>query len=251
MIMEETKMGEESMKKGLQIILILFILGICITGTFRLIVSKAGVEKRVESTSKIIENTEDDKNMEKEKKETEKGVWKKLDEMENGCLIAEVNDMILQDNWRYHINEVEITKKKGEWENEERDECKYDKDGNLENEYSFFKINITVKCVKECDRELALNSMQFLIMDKNGKDLYYSGPSTATLDKNVNAKDFFFVNLKKGESITTNIVAVVDDKYLSKDNYAALHINNTGMASQCIKPSDHCYIKLPVMGEES
>lgn len=70
--------------------------------------------------------------------------WNRVKALCESAQIVEMDDSVTVGDWTYHINSVEITKKRGNWKNPDWNQFKYDADGNLINEYSFVKANVTI-----------------------------------------------------------------------------------------------------------
>ncbi len=153
--------------------------------------------------------------------------------------INEPDENVLQDDWVYHINSASITKKYSKkWDAvPDYSIYQYDKNYNLINNYSYVVLNITVQCKQVSDsiNDFWLNALWLNIYDSNGNAIKsdYSEMATASLGK-PRIQSYFHNPLKKGESLTTDIVYIVADDILKKkDSYYVLSINN-----QNIKPSD-------------
>lgn len=175
-------------------------------------------------------------------------VWDKISSDCGGSIIAEVDDTIVQDDWAYHVNSYKVTKEKGNWENPDWNIYKFGDEGNLVNEYSFVVINITIECKNKSDAELWLNCMTLLSFDANGKNIGGSEINAAAIDKPM-TKSFYLYNLEQGDSLKTNIIFILNDNMISKNNHYLLSINNTGISSSNISPEDHSYIRIPIEEE--
>ena len=237
------------MKKGALVLficmagIILFAIGLKTVGT-----ENGGKEKK-NKVSKVIKTTNGpDENKGNKDNNADSNIWNRIRANVGGSLIAEMSDDMIQDDWLYHVNFVEVTKEKGNWENPDWSQFSFDEKGNLINEYSFVKVNVTIKCMEKSE-ELWLNHLRLSVYNGNAEEAGGCELSTASLEKPM-GKDFFYVDLKKDEEMTVDCIYIVEDDLLIKENYFLLSINNTGMSIAELSPEDHSYIKITGLEEK-
>lgn len=152
-----------------------------------------------------------------------------------GAEISDMNSAVMADGYQYKVNNVEVTKEIGEFENPEWPHFEYDDNGNLTNEYSYAVIDITIdyKEVVYEDLEVYLNNMTLNIFSDDGdfKNRYEVVSSNNNIK--FSQKNHFKIDLATGESITRKIVFIVDDKELN--NNFVLFIDNHGVLGQNIE----------------
>ncbi|MGN0291740.1 MAG: hypothetical protein ACI4C5_07395 [Lachnospiraceae bacterium] len=175
--------------------------------------------------------------------------WEKIKETCGYASIVEQSKEIKQDDWSYQINEVEWTKKQGNWPYP--DKCWYqcDKEGNVLGDVTLLKVNITITRYKETgdwNEDLYLNTNYLNLFDESGKAIFTEYEVVSATDVDMERKDCFKSSLKTGESMTTDLVYVVEDKAKEQTKYAFLSINNTGKSNDDLKQDEHCYIKLNI-----
>jgi len=191
-------------------------------------------ESQVNETDKeIIPNS-------KSKSEEEDVYWDKVKAFCECAQMVEMEDTVTIGDWSYHVNSAEITKKKGDWNNPDWNRFEYDSDGNLINEYSFVKANITFHCLKKSERTFYLNLMTCHVYDKTPELVTGSEMVTAVLDKSED-KDFFEYDMQKGDTLTTDVVFIIEDKFVGEDYKYIAYINIAGGETV---PEDIACIKL-------
>ena len=125
----------------------------------------------------------------------------------------------------------------------------YDKYENLINDYSYVAVDLTIQCEKdealEHYQDLYLNSIGLGIFDENGMQVSAGEMRTAILGKK-EQKNYFFYNLKDGEQLNTEVVFIIEDKFLTENNYYVIDITNGGIKQSL---EDFVLMKLP-MGVE-
>lgn len=194
-------------------------------------------------------NEEQDKqSVAAEKTGEESEVWKKIEEGCYNAPIWEMEEEIKQDDWSYHINEAEWTKKQGDWPYP--GDCWYqcDQEGNVIDGTTICRVNVTIERYQESEEweeEIYLNSNYLEIYDKTGKYISNYEPNSAT-DAKINRRDCFRKPMKKGESITVDLIFAVEDELKEKAEYALFSINNHGIHEEWLAPDQHCYIKLNI-----
>lgn len=165
--------------------------------------------------------------------------------MEGAC-VKSYKEEVRQDDWIYQVQEAYITKQRNEtWDFvPDYPEYVYDENENLTNDYSYVVVKIKVKkVVKERIGELYLNSMHLCIYDEEGERVNSSGINIAALNK-PHIGSYFECPLEIGEEIETEIACVIQDCYLSDENYYILNINNTGVVP--FETKDFSFISLPL-----
>lgn len=242
------------MKKPVAILVgSIFVMG-CIIGCGKLVIKNIEERSRNSQQTKVSSNVSKNDFTKRNSLETTEDVkddlWNKIRLNCGGSVIAEMNETVKQDSWDYHVNSAYVTKQKGQWENPDWNEYKFDEDGNLVNQYSFFVINITIDCISEPKTELYLNSMNLQVFGKEGECVMGYEMGTAELGKKM-SRSFFKQELSVNEKLITNVVFIVEDEMLKADKYFLLSINNTGMGIGSVNADDHSYIKISYKEDEN
>lgn len=232
--------------KWIRNIMIVFVLGVCLIGTLKFIpmdsLKQTAKKEEVDTTTKQQETKTEDVN-------DNTAIWNKAASyyME-GAVCEETSSKVKHKDWIYKVHSAKITKKRDpKWDFvPDFDEYKYDKDENLINEYSYVAINLSIQYKKDPTLEhhvnFYLNSMWLGIFDEEGERVSGGEMRTAALGKE-ETQSYFFCDLKEGETLDTTVVFMIEDKFLSEDNYYILEVTG-GSIKQSLE--DFALIKLPL-----
>ena len=223
------------------------VLGFCIVGTMRFI--------QLDNPSNNIVKSEEPETTTQtgeemtSKKMGKSDIWNKIaSSYMEGAVCEETSSKVRQEDWIYQVDSAKITKKRDpKWDFvPDYEEYQYDKDENLINEYSYVTIDLTIQCKRDTTLEhhynLPLNSIWLGIFDKDGEMLSGGEMQTASLGKK-ESKSYFFYDLKEGETLQTTVVFIIEDEFLTEDNYYVMDINNPGVIQSL---EDFDLIKLPL-----
>lgn len=237
--------------KWIKRILVAFVLGFCLIGTLKFIgldtSSKPSLAKEQHETTIAKGQTET-------KKDDDEFIWNKIASYYmNGAVCEDTSNKVKQKDWIYKVHAAKITKKRDpKWDFvPDWDEYEYDEEENLINDYSYVAVDLTIQCERDMSLEhhgeLYLNSMWLGIFSPVGEEIGGGEMRTAALEKK-EEKNYFFYDLKEGETLDTTVVFMIEDKFLSKDNYYILAIINGGVI-QSLK--DFALVKLPLGVEKN
>jgi len=163
-----------------------------------------------------------------------------------GTEIYEVGEKAVYKGSEYQVLDVGITKKKHKkWDAvPDFTEYKYDKDFNLKNEYSYVYVKIKIHYIEEnMDPELYLNSIGLNVFNDKGEIVTGSELGTTSMGKK-ESKSYFRCIMDSEKPLETDLVYIVEDKELSKDNIFILSANRGGVKPQ--EKGDVCLLKLPL-----
>lgn len=134
----------------------------------------------------------------------------------------------------FKVNSIDITKKRGDFDQCEDWKERKDSAGNITNGYSYVVVNLTIldKCTK--NHIYGLNSND-LVIGKNGDGgelRAYNGK-----ERDVREKQYFILSLKPNQTYNFNLAYIVkDDELKGHKNEIMLHCNS-GVSSGPIPPS--------------
>lgn len=226
------------------------ILAFCVIGTIRFIKIESPMKSGKQSESAMVttQEQEESKTQDLEKND----VWSKIaSTYMEGAVCEEASAKVKHRNWIYQIHSAKITKNRNpKWDFVPKFEMyQYDKYENLINDYSYVAVDLTIQCEKdealEHYQDLYLNSIGLGIFDENGMQVSAGEMRTAILGKK-EQKNYFFYNLKDGEQLNTEVVFIIEDKFLTENNYYVIDITNGGIKQSL---EDFVLMKLP-MGVE-
>lgn len=168
-------------------------------------------------------------------------------EQMKGLSVKSDKEEVRQDEWVFKIQGAYITKQKNEIWDFVPDGPGYvfDESGNLISDYSYVAIQLKVKRVAvDLLDEMYLNSIWLRIYDGQGEHLDSAEAETAALNK-PQISSYFRCPLAVGEEVETEIVYVVQDCYLSDENYYLIKIQNWGVTSS-FEAKDLSLIRVPL-----
>ncbi|MDD4369588.1 MAG: DUF4352 domain-containing protein [Anaerostipes sp.] len=176
-------------------------------------------------------------------------VWEKIYKSGYRARIIEVGKKVTQDDWTYQVNSAQLTKKQGNWLKEDDTWYKCDKNGNVTDHKTLVKVNITVT-QNTNSKSFWLNNSKLELYNKDGTKVvegYDYELCGATIVQNTKSNCYQY-SLKKGETVTTDLIYAVPDQYIKQTKYYMLEINNTGIDQDELLPKEHCHMKLKVKG---
>ncbi len=226
---------EKKMKKGL----IICFLGVVLYGGFYFVLHG---EKEVRQQNVIdMQNgkisIDDSVNQEKDNGEI-KSVWEKIALSKyGGAEFLTMDDVVSNNKIEFRINSVKVTKKFDvAWvcPYESATNFKHDKNMNITEKQSYVAFNMTVNNTKKKKNgkrnDFYYNGIFLMICNSSGASVDGFEMYTVGMDKKY-TNAFFRADLNPGETITTDFVYVIPDKYIRKKNYIYLHFDIFGLAS--------------------
>lgn len=183
-----------------------------------------------------------------EKTGEESEVWKNIKEECYNAPIYEQSEEVKQDDWCFHINHAEWTKKQGDWPYPGDCWYQYDQVGNITGNITICKVNVTIERYQETEEweSLYLNSHYLSLFDEKGKDTYEIYEVISATGVEIDRKDCFKMPLKVGESITLDLIYAVEDEIKEKAEYFLFEINHHGIHPEYLTEDQHCYIKMDI-----
>jgi hypothetical protein len=180
--------------------------------------------------------------------DTENSAWAKMNAAARGCKIYTQDETLKQDGLELTVNHAEITKKHGNWVDQDwEDDIKYDQDNNLTTEYSYFVVDVTIHSTKDQDKfwwsNIVLN--EYKTGDKKmGPNILFSTDAITQQEMETN-KSFFQTKLKKDQDIKVKLIYLVEDRYAkNKDQSWLMKYSIYGCTIDTLKPGDYSMIYL-------
>jgi len=122
-------------------------------------------------------------------------------------------------------------------------EFKFDNDGNITNEYSYYTVNLTIKNSTNEKIDYWLNSFGLLAKDQDLKKIYTMQSEVFLCDKdNFEAKNYFQNSFEPNSEKNVTIGFIIKDEDFEKTPHVELIINQSGSADD--KNTSMRFIKL-------
>ena len=174
-----------------------------------LTLSSCGPSKGIknETDSQVMQNqgkNSQEDGTDKVNEETENSEWAELNAAARGCKIYQQDETLKQDGLEITVNHAEITKKHGNWVDQdwERDVA-YDQNNNLTTDFSYFVVDATIHSIQDQEEfwwsNIELN--EYKPGDKNmGPNILFTTDAITQQEMETN-KSCFQTKLKKDQEI--------------------------------------------------
>lgn len=158
----------------------------------------------------------------------------------HGCVIVQEGETLSLNGMNVTVNAVTITRKKGEWHDFLSQEL--DENGCLSEDRAYVIVNVTIEQVGDAD--FWLNSIWLAFF---GDDLKI-GPieldGTSLFKKDDRNPDAYRGLIKKGETLTTDLVYVIKKEEAGEDAHFLLEYNPTGCSLDYVESEEYGMIYL-------
>lgn len=189
------------------------------------------VEKNITEKEAVLEqNTQSD----------EETLQSQIGIATHGCAITQEGETLSLGGMNITVNDVTITRKKGEWHDFLSQEL--DENGCLSEDRAYVIVNVTIEQVG--DVEFWLNSIWLAFFDEDLKIGSIELDGTSLFKKDDRNPDVYQGLIKKGESRTTDLVYVIKKEEAGEDAHFLLEYNPTGCSLDYVEPEEYGMIYL-------
>lgn len=158
----------------------------------------------------------------------------------HGCVIVQEGETLSLDGVNITVNNVTITRKKGEWHDFLSQEL--DENGCLPENRAYVMVNVTIEQVGDVD--FWMNSIWLAFFDEDLKIGPIELDGTSLFKKDDRNPDVYQGLIKKGESLTTDLVYVIKKEEAGEDAHFLLEYNPTGCSLDYVEPEEYGMIYL-------
>ena len=158
----------------------------------------------------------------------------------HGCVIVQEGETLSLDGVNITVNNVTITRKKGEWHDFLSQEL--DENGCLSEDRAYVIVNVTIEQIGDAD--FWLNSIWLAFFDEDLKIGPIELDGTSLFKKDDRNPDVYQGLIKKGESLTTDLVYVIKKEEAGEDAHFLLEYNPTGCSLDYVEPEEYGMIYL-------